>query len=80
MHHSKHGNNDSLAKSTTAMLLKQSHSWGGIVGEKHCPNDNHYRNLLAMGLWVVARHGVVRTDFLVLGFVPEDSYSCQIVI
>ena len=50
------------------------------VDKNHFPDDKHYRSLLAIGLWAVARHGVVMTDFLVLGFVPEDSYSCQIVI
>ena len=48
------------------------------VDENHHPDDNHYRNLLEIGLWAVTRHGVVRTDFLVLGLFPEDTYGYQI--
>ena len=48
-----------------------------LVEENHHPNDNYYRNLLGIGLWVVVRHGVVRTNFPVLGFIPEGSYNCS---
>ena len=48
------------------------------VDENHHPDDDLYRDLLAMGLWAVTRHGMVGADFLVLGLVPEDSYGCHI--
>ena len=46
------------------------------VDKNYHPDDNHYRNLLAIKLWAVARHEVVRTDSSVLGLVLEDSYDC----
>ena len=52
---------------------------GRCVDENHHPNENLYRDLLAVGLWVVVRLEVVGMDFPILGFVPEDSYGCQII-
>ena len=45
-----------------------------FADENHHPDDNLYRNFLAMGLWAVTRHGTVGTDFLVLVLVPEEIY------
>ena len=48
------------------------------VDENHHPDNNLYRNLLAIGLWAITGHGVVRTDFLVFSLVPEGGYGCHV--
>ena len=49
-----------------------------LVDKNHHHDDIHYTKLLAIGPWAVIRHGVVRTDFLVFGLVPDNSYGSQI--